>query len=70
MASNPEQVILELEGLVAIKRCSLCGTRYSAAGWRKLHLVGYQDQGEDYPPLEFRNCGCGTTLAIEPMPGE
>jgi len=65
MASNPEQVIRELEDLAVFKRCSRCDTRYSAAGWRKLRLVGYQEQGEDYPPLELRNCGCGTTLAIE-----
>jgi hypothetical protein len=45
------------------KRCNLCGTDYTTAQWRRLPLVGY-DHCEWGDVLEYRNCPCGTTLAI------
>lgn len=41
-----------------IKKCS-CGKTYTREQWAKLKLVGH-GQG-----LEYRNCTCGSTIAIE-----
>ena len=45
------------------KRCNLCGTTYTKAQWGRLPLLGY-DHCEWGDILEYRNCPCGTTLAI------
>jgi len=58
-------VLKELDEIRTFKRCTMCDAEYTKAGWRKLHLLGYQDLLEDEPPIELRNCPCGTTLAIE-----
>jgi hypothetical protein len=51
------------------KRCNKCGTVYTFKRWQRLPLLGLQntDWGEI---LEFRNCACGTTLAIQLVEGE
>ena len=42
------------------KRCRGCGASYEEASWKALPFVGID---YDYD-LEFRNCGCGSTLAV------
>lgn len=44
-----------------MKTCS-CGKRYNEAEWKRLPLVGEQDDGVER--LELRNCSCGSTIAI------
>lgn len=57
-----------------LKHCA-CGNVHDAARWAKLPLVGVQpgieadDFGDAVPPIELRNCPCGSTLAIE-LPSE
>lgn len=47
------------------KRCTCCkhGLSRTHLDWCALPLVGYM--AEDELAIELRNCGCGTTLAIE-----
>ncbi|HVH44187.1 MAG TPA: hypothetical protein VM925_17670 [Labilithrix sp.] len=42
------------------KRCRGCGASYEEEAWKALPFVGID---YDYD-LEFRNCGCGSTLAV------
>jgi hypothetical protein len=44
---------------MAFKHCNCCQTDHSKKGWQQLPLVG------DMMDLELRNCGCGSTLAVE-----
>jgi hypothetical protein len=50
------------------KKCGRCGTIYNEKSWKGLKLVGVQ-KWEWGMSMEYRNCPCGTTLAItdEPM---
>lgn len=52
-----------------MKVCTSCKRRLTPAAWRKLAFVGLQRTPADrFGPeekLELRNCGCGTTLAID-----
>ena len=41
------------------KRCNCCRTDYTPATWAALPCLGTLDG------LEYRNCPCGSTLAIE-----
>jgi hypothetical protein len=45
-----------------IKRCP-CGALYSLPDWQDLELVGHYP--DERPPLELRNCECGSTIALE-----
>lgn len=47
------------------KQCGCCPRSYTPETWILLPLVGAKafDVGE--PVLEYRNCVCGSTLAIE-----
>lgn len=47
-----------------IKSCK-CGRSYTRAEWQSLPLRGHQDQGDDFPVLELRDCPCRSTLGIE-----
>lgn len=47
------------DGNVFPKRCR-CGRSYDQQGWEALPFVGIDYEFE----LEFRNCDCGSTLAI------
>ena len=49
-------------GVVAT--CS-CGTAYTGRTWAKLRWVGKQPQGPDDPPIELRNCPCGSSIGAE-----
>jgi hypothetical protein len=44
------------------KACS-CGMKHTEASFQSLPLVGVLP-AEDIPPLEHRNCSCGTTLVV------
>jgi hypothetical protein len=48
--------------------CS-CGRRYTYKAWQRLPLLGQTeyDWGE---VLEYRNCACGSTMAIQLVEGE
>ncbi len=41
-----------------------CGRTHDAFEWARLPLVGEMDDG-DGGVLELKNCGCGSTLAVE-----
>jgi hypothetical protein len=41
-----------------LKTCG-CGQSYTAVTWKLLKLLGRVEG------LELRNCGCGSTLAVE-----
>ena len=49
------------------KRCAVCGRVRDLAAFRALPLRGVENFGDDADPLrlEFRDCHCGNTLAIE-----
>lgn len=57
------------QGGVAVMRCPIdhVAIKKDLVEWSKLDFIGVQpDMGtadEKYPPLELRNCTCGTTLA-------
>lgn len=62
--------IANRDGVVAavFKACTCCGAKHTAAGWIALPLVGMKPDLDDNDRpivLEFRNCRCGSTLAIE-----
>lgn len=44
------------------KRCGCCGKCYSAETWKSLAYGGVQPS--DVAPLEYRHCGCGSTIAV------
>ena len=45
------------------KRCGKCGKEYDQGAWEKLPCVGRSNVcGET---LEYRNCPCHTTLAVD-----
>lgn len=52
-------------------RCSTCSTRHNTVSWTALQRLGVQHvPAGDLPEepafaLELRNCGCGSTLAVE-----
>lgn len=50
--------------LPPMKRCARCGAAFSPETWRALAYVGVQEDGEG-GALSLRNCGCGSTLAID-----
>lgn len=62
-----------LDALSFPKHCKCCDRRHTAEDWSLLRYIGMQfftlptdDPTDDpIPPLELRNCECGTTLAIE-----
>jgi len=43
----------------AHKDCRVCGRKYSKSRWATLRFVGESDG------LEYRDCRCGSTLAVE-----
>lgn len=52
-----------------VKRCASCDATYTASSWVVLHYVGVSELhrtelDDDGPPLELRNCSCGSTLAV------
>lgn len=53
------------------KACG-CGAVYDGKGWGELDYVGTQQvpEGDDGPAeaYEFRNCPCGSTLAVDITP--
>lgn len=53
--------------LEVVKTCRCCQRSYSAGSWKALEFKGlWRDQVET---LEFRNCACGSTLAM-PVEGK
>lgn len=46
---------------IVVKTCG-CGLRHTAAGWKKLPLIGESDDGVER--FEWRNCTCGSTIGI------
>jgi hypothetical protein len=49
-----------------VKRCSSCERVFTLTQWGALKSLGIQSfEDDDIPPLELRNCMCGTTLAVE-----
>jgi hypothetical protein len=44
-----------------VHTCS-CGLTYTTEQWRRLKLLGHQD--DDGKRLEMRNCSCGSTRSI------
>lgn len=57
---------------VIVKVCRRCETEFTDAEWKTLKRIGFQPvlAGDDPKvepgyTLELRNCGCGTTLAVE-----
>lgn len=52
--------------LATVKRCS-CGREYDRSWWDLLPLVGYVGaaSGDESQVLELRQCGCGSTLALD-----
>ncbi|MBX3209685.1 MAG: hypothetical protein KF764_31920 [Labilithrix sp.] len=47
------------------KQCRGCGASYEEESWRELPFVGVDHAYR----LEFRNCPCGSTLAVPLEPG-
>ncbi|MBX3210650.1 MAG: hypothetical protein KF850_01310 [Labilithrix sp.] len=47
------------------KQCRGCGASYEEDGWKDLPYVGIDPSYR----LEFRNCPCGSTLAVPVAPG-
>lgn len=47
------------------KTCGCCARVYDATSWAALPYVGVQTFDDGGPAIEFRNCECKTTLAIE-----
>lgn len=47
------------------KLCPCCSAVYSAKTWAELPLVGEKALTDGEPVLSYRNCPCGSTLAIE-----
>lgn len=47
------------------KRCACCPRSYTAESWARLPYVGAKALDVGEPVLEYRNCACGSTLAIE-----
>lgn len=50
------------------KTCGTCGRVFATrADWDALDLCGRSEDDGELPPLvlEFRNCSCGSTLAID-----
>jgi hypothetical protein len=45
-----------------IKECRCCDATYARSAWDALPLLGIQDDTVEL--LEYRNCRCGSTLAI------
>jgi hypothetical protein len=45
------------------KRCS-CGKEYHEAGFNALPFVGTLNDDDGIPPLEHRNCTCGSTMVV------
>jgi hypothetical protein len=56
------------EDLGLPKTCTKCGVTYGAKGWAALQHVGrHEFEADEHGPAEayeYRNCPCGTTLAI------
>lgn len=52
----------------AVKTCSTCGARLTAAAWAALPLIGTQaieaDGDEPAETFEVRNCACGSSLGL------
>lgn len=48
-----------------VKRCA-CEREYTAAQWRALRLRGHQ--ADEVETLEYRDCACGSTLAVALVP--
>lgn len=48
------------------KKCG-CGTEHYAGSWTELSFVGFMDDG-DGGRIEMRDCGCGSTIAVEVEP--
>jgi hypothetical protein len=52
------------------KDCRSCKSTYDKTTWGQLALVGYFINKRDglhgllLPDLEYRNCGCGSTLTV------
>lgn len=44
------------------KRCGCCQKSYSAESWSQLRFKGVQPC--DVAPLEYRDCVCGSTIAV------
>ena len=51
--------------------CACCGARHTEDVWRVLSFVGIYDHKRDGMPgftqvdLEYRNCSCGSTMAVQ-----
>lgn len=45
------------------KVCTCCGTPHDAFAWSRLPYVGVMRDEEG--AIELRNCGCGSTIAVE-----
>lgn len=46
----------------AFKKCGCCGRSHTKASWAGLKFRGIQP--DDVEPLEYRDCFCGSTLAV------
>lgn len=50
-----------------VNKCTCCGKKYTIDNWKRLKYRGHStpiDDGEKPDTLEFRDCACGTTLAV------
>lgn len=64
-----------LDAFAFPKRCGCCKREHGTEAWAALKFIGVQTfevpgdpETADIPPLELRNCVCGTTLGLEIVP--
>lgn len=46
------------------KKCPCCPRSYTRETWTVLPFVGEKALDDGEPVLQYRNCSCGSTLAI------
>lgn len=49
-------------GVGAVVKVCACGRRYTTYTWKRLPLVGYQD--DEVERLELRTCACRSTICV------
>gem|GEM_PF-1927278 len=61
---SQQHVIKKPQETTFRKKCNCCGRQLSCEQWHQLEQIGVQEFGNGLDQLEYRNCNCGSTLAI------
>ncbi len=48
-----------------VKMCACCAASYDRDAWSLMPLLRRHRMDDDEPTLEYRNCPCGSTLAVD-----